>query len=89
MPTDTPSRPSTALFVADRERSCADSFIVQVRVGAFAIILDGQMPSSLITRNAPEARVRVSHYQLGVGHLAMAHGPPVPAVQVAQQLSTS
>src|SRR5438445_13533971 len=48
MPIDTPSRPSTALFVVDCERSCADSYIVQVRVDAFAITVDGQMPSSPI-----------------------------------------
>ena len=48
MPIDSRSRPSTASFVAVCERSCADSFIVRVRVTAFAITDDGQMPSSLI-----------------------------------------
>ncbi|ABE36718.1 hypothetical protein DR64_7606 [Paraburkholderia xenovorans LB400] len=35
-------------MVAVCERSCADSFIVRVRVTAFTITGDGQMPSSLI-----------------------------------------
>src|SRR5258708_11500472 len=47
-PTATPSRPSTALFVAVCERSCADSFIVRLMVTAFEITRDGRMPSSLI-----------------------------------------
>lgn len=48
MPTATPSRLSTALFVVVCERSCADSFIVRGRADAFGITPDGQMPSSLI-----------------------------------------
>jgi hypothetical protein len=56
MPIGIPSRPSTALFVAVCERSCADSFIVRPRVDAFAITRDGRTPSSLILGSSRRPR---------------------------------